>query len=282
MRVTRALILLFAVAIAAGGCAQHPVVRYQMVAAPAPQGIDNVIYGSPAAPGYGMAPAPSYGMAPAPTYAVAAPGYRTVAPPAYNAPAYNAPAYGMAAAPAYGAPAATMVRSYPSAAMAAPPPVGYAPAAQPSYTLDSGDRLRVVVFGQEGLTNSFVVDASGQIAMPLIGTVSARGLTTDQLSARISEALRQGFVREPHVAVEVEAYRPFFILGEVAAPGQYPYTPNMTVETAVAIAGGFGPRALHNPVIVSRNGNGQVFRIEAPITTQIRPGDTVRVQERWF
>jgi polysaccharide export outer membrane protein len=84
------------------------------------------------------------------------------------------------------------------------------------------------------------------------------------------------------VAVEIEAYRPFFILGEVAAPGQYPYTPNMTVETAVAIAGGFGPRALHNPVIVSRNGNGQVFRIEAPITTQIRPGDTVRVQERWF
>jgi len=280
MRVTRALILLFAVAIAAGGCAQHPVVRYQMVAAPAPQGIDNVIYGSPAASGYGMAP--EYGMVPAPTYAVAAPGYRTVAPPAYNAPAYNAPAYGMAAAPAYGAPAVTMVRSYPSAAMAAPPPVAYAPAAQPSYTLDSGDRLRVVVFGQEGLTNSFVVDASGQIAMPLIGTVSARGLTTDQLSARISEALRQGFVREPHVAVEVEAYRPFFILGEVAAPGQYPYTPNMTVETAVAIAGGFGPRALHNPVIVSRNGNGQVFRIEAPITTQIRPGDTVRVQERWF
>jgi polysaccharide export outer membrane protein len=282
MRVTRALILLFAVAIAAGGCAQHPVVRYQMVAAPAPQGIDNVIYGSPTAPGYGMAPAPSYGMAPSPAYAVAAPGYRTVAPPAYNAPAYNAPAYGMAAAPVYGAPAVTMVRSYPSAAMAAPPPVAYAPAAQPSYTLDSGDRLRVVVFGQEGLTNSFVVDASGQIAMPLIGTVSARGLTTDQLSARISEALRQGFVREPHVAVEVEAYRPFFILGEVAAPGQYPYTPNMTVETAVAIAGGFGPRALHNPVIVSRNGNGQVFRIEAPITTQIRPGDTVRVQERWF
>jgi polysaccharide export outer membrane protein len=280
MRVTRALILLFAVAIAAGGCAQHPVVRYQMVAAPAPQGIDNVIYGSPTAPGYGMASA--YGMAPAPTYAMAAPGYRTVAPPAYNAPAYNAPAYGMAAAPAYGAPAVTMVGSYPSAAMAAPPPVAYAPAAQPSYTLDSGDRLRVVVFGQEGLTNSFVVDASGQIAMPLIGTVSARGLTTDQLSARISEALRQGFVREPHVAVEVEAYRPFFILGEVAAPGQYPYTPNMTVETAVAIAGGFGPRALHNPVIVSRNGNGQVFRIEAPITTQIRPGDTVRVQERWF
>jgi polysaccharide export outer membrane protein len=264
MRVTRALILLFAVAIAAGGCAQHPVVRYQMAAAPAPQGIDNVVYGSPAAPAYRMAPTPSYAMA--------GPGYRTVAPPAY----------GIAAAPAYGAPAVTMVRSYPNATMAAPPPVAYAPVTQPSYTLDSVDRLRVVVFGQEGLTNSYVVDASGQIAMPLIGTVSARGLTTDQLSARISEALRQGFVREPHVAVEVEAYRPFFILGEVVAAGQYTYSPNMTVETAVAIAGGFGPRALHSPVTVSRNGNGQVFRFEAPITAQIRPGDTIQVKERWF
>jgi polysaccharide biosynthesis/export protein len=291
MRVTRALILLFAVAIAAGGCAQHPVVRYQMVAAPAPQGIDNVVYGSTAVPNYGTAPAPSYGMAPAPTYrvapapayAVAAPGYRTVSPPAYSPPAYNAPApvYGMAAAPNY-TPPATMVRSYPSATMAAPPPVAYAPQIEPTYTLDSGDRLRVVVFGQDGLTNSYVVDASGQIAMPLIGTVSAHGLTTDQLSARIGEALRQGFVREPHVAVEVEAYRPFFILGEVTAPGQYPYSPNMTVETAVAIAGGFGPRALHDPVIVSRNGNGQVFRFQAPITAQIRPGDTVQVKERWF
>ena len=164
-------------------------------------------------------------------------------------------------------------------------PAAYAPPVpppQPAYTLDSGDRLRVVVFGQDGLTNSYVVDASGQIAMPLIGIVPARGLTTDQLSERIGGMLRQGFIREPHVAVEVEAYRPFFILGEVTQPGQYPYVANMTVETAVAIAGGFGPRAFRQSVVLIRNYNGQQIRIDVPLGYQLRPGDTINVQERWF
>jgi polysaccharide export outer membrane protein len=272
--------LFFAVAIAAGGCAQQQVVRYQ-IAAPAPQGIDNVIYGSTGAPAYATVAAPAYRMAATPGYGtVAAPAYATAAPPAYGTAA--APAYGMAAAPTYATTGSVAaVRGYPAGMMTASP-VAYAPPTAPSYTLDSGDRLRVVVFGQDGLTNSYVLDASGQIAMPLIGTVPARGLTTDQLSERIADMLRQGYVREPHVAVEVEAYRPFFILGEVAAPGQYPYSPNMTVETAVAIAGGFGPRGLHTPVIVSRNFNGQQFRFQAPITSPVRPGDTIQVQERWF
>jgi polysaccharide biosynthesis/export protein len=282
MRVTRTLMLFFAVAVAAGGCAQAPMVGYQVAAAP--QGIDNVIYGS--SPGY--AAAPSYGVAAAPAYATPAPApaYATVAAPSYSAaPAYGyataAPAYGYAtAAPAYGA-APAAYSGYPGGMMMAAP-VSYAPPQQPAYTLDSGDRLRVVVFGQEGLTNSYVLDASSGIDMPLIGPVPARGLTTDQLSGRIADMLRQGYVREPHVAVEVEAYRPFFILGEVAAPGQYPYTPNMTVETAVAIAGGFGPRGLRDSVIISRNFNGQQFRFQAPISASIRPGDTVKVQERWF
>jgi polysaccharide export outer membrane protein len=142
--------------------------------------------------------------------------------------------------------------------------------------------LRIVVFGQEGLTNSYVLDAGGQLQMPLIGAVAARGLTTDQLSERIGEMLRQGFIREPHVAVEIEGYRPFFILGEVTQPGQYPYVANMTVETAVAIAGGFGPRAFRKQVTISRNFGGQAMRFEAPVSYQLRPGDTVQVQERWF
>jgi len=127
-----------------------------------------------------------------------------------------------------------------------------------------------------------VVDASGDIAMPLIGSVAARGLTTDELSDRVADLLRHGYVREPHVAVEVEAYRPFFILGEVTQPGQYPYVANMTVETAVAIAGGFGPRGYKKSVIISRSYGNQVYRFETPITAQIRPGDTIQVQERWF
>jgi polysaccharide export outer membrane protein len=162
-----------------------------------------------------------------------------------------------------------------------PAPVS-AIAAQSPYTLDSGDRLRIVVFGQDGLTNSYLVDASGHIAMPLIGSVMAKGATTDQLSGRIAEKLRDGYIREPHVAVEVEAYRPFFILGEVTAPGQYPYVANMTAETAVAIAGGFAPRAVRQSVVLIRTYNGQQVRMTVPLGYQLRPGDTINVQERWF
>jgi polysaccharide biosynthesis/export protein len=152
----------------------------------------------------------------------------------------------------------------------------------PAYTLDSGDRLRVVVFGQDGLTNSYAVDTAGNITLPLIGPVRARGRTTTEVSAALVTRLRQGFLREPHVAVEVEAYRPFFILGEVTFPGQYPYVANMTVETAVAIAGGFSPRALRSAVEVSRPTGGEVLRQTVPTITMIRPGDTIVVAERWF
>lgn len=156
------------------------------------------------------------------------------------------------------------------------------PKADAPYILDSGDKLRVVVFGQEGLSNSYAVDTAGRITMPLIGAVPARGKTPAGLQQTIGERLRQGFVREPHVAVEVEAYRPFFILGEVTAPGQYPYVPNMTIETAVAIAGGFTPRALKWSVEVSRPMGDVVERGAVPLTFPVRPGDTIVVAERWF
>jgi polysaccharide biosynthesis/export protein len=273
MRVTRSLLLIFAVAFAAAGCAQRVQYVAMQTPAAAPQGIDNVVYGPTAAT---AAPA-AYG----------APAYRGIAWPALvNQPAPT-PTYGAAPAMIRPAPAAMvapgpMVAPVAAPAMMGPAPVFGTPFQQGGYTLDSGDRLRVVVFGQDGLTNSYVVDASGRIDMPLIGSVAARGLTSDQLSARIADQLRQGFIREPHVAVEVEAYRPFFILGEVAQPGQYPYVANMTVETAVAIAGGFGPRGYHRSVIISRNSGGRSFRFEVPITYQICPGDTVQIQERWF
>jgi polysaccharide export outer membrane protein len=150
------------------------------------------------------------------------------------------------------------------------------------YQLDAGDRLRVQVFGQEGLTNSYIVDASGNISMTLIGSVPVRGLTTSQVAAAISSRLRSGYIRNPHVSVEVEVYRPFFILGEVNAPGQYPYVPNMTVEAAVAIAGGFAPRASKSDILVARNFNGEVMRTRVPADFPMRPGDTITVRERWF
>jgi polysaccharide export outer membrane protein len=100
--------------------------------------------------------------------------------------------------------------------------------------------------------------------MPLIGAVTARGRTPAELSAAIAARLRNGYIRQPYVAAEVEAYRPFFILGEVAAPGQYPFVPNMTVESAVAIAGGFSPRARRDLVIVTHTDARGVVRISVP------------------
>jgi polysaccharide biosynthesis/export protein len=174
------------------------------------------------------------------------------------------------------APAAVVVAA--PVAYVEPMPVRY----DAAYHLDAGDRLRVVVYGQEGLTNTYAIDAGGSITMPLIGSVPARGRTTAGLAAAISAKLRAGFIRDPSVAVEIEAYRPFFILGEVAAPGQYPYVPNMTVESAVAIAGGFSPRARRDSVTVTHTDASGTARFVVPPGSPISPGDTVLVSERWF
>src|ERR1700719_2256717 len=179
------------------------------------------------------------------------------------------------------------------ASFAASPRATYAPApavyAAPmpvvhdrAYRLDAGDKLRVVVYGPEALTNTYAIDAGGSITMPLIGSVSARGRTPAGLAAEISGKLRSGYIREPSVAVEIEAYRPFFILGEVAAPGQYPYVPNMTVESAVAIAGGFSPRARRDVVTLTHTDASGAARFVVPLGTPLGPGDTVQVGERWF
>jgi polysaccharide biosynthesis/export protein len=169
----------------------------------------------------------------------------------------------------------------------APSPAGYAAAPMPpvydvAYRLDAGDKLRVVVYGQEGLTNTYAIDAGGSITMPLIGSVPARGRTPAGLASEISAKLRNGYIRDPSVAVEIESYRPFFILGEVAAPGQYPYVPNMSVESAVAIAGGFSPRARRDSVTLTHTDSSGSMRVVVPLGTALGPGDTVLVGERWF
>jgi polysaccharide export outer membrane protein len=172
-------------------------------------------------------------------------------------------------------------------AIPAPTAVGYAAEPMPvaydaSYRLDAGDKLRVVVYGQEGLTNTYAIDAGGSITMPLIGSVPARRRTPAGLAAEIAAKLRKGYIRDPSVAVEIETYRPFFILGEVAAPGQYPYVPNMSVESAVAIAGGFSPRARRDSVTLTHTDGSGPMRAVVPLGTALGPGDTVLVGERWF
>lgn len=162
-----------------------------------------------------------------------------------------------------------------------PPDVLQASLNEP-YALSTGDKLRVIVFGQDSLSNIYAVDAAGRISMPLVGLVEARGLTTAQLERAIEGKLRNGFLREPKVSVEVDSYRPFFILGEVTTSGQYPYVNNMTIQTAVAIAGGYSPRAARTYAEVTRTVNGDLVTVNVPVTTPIRPGDTVVVKERFF
>jgi polysaccharide biosynthesis/export protein len=204
---------------------------------------------------------------------------------AYGRPSYAAPVSRSAVADSGGAIsalrnsfAASPQVTYAAAYAAAPMRVAH----DTAYRLDAGDKLRVVVYGQEGLTNTYAIDAVGSITMPLIGAVPAHGRTPAGLAAEISGKLRNGFIRDPSVAVEVEAYRPFFILGEVAAPGQYPYVPNMTVESAVAIAGGFSPRAQRDRVTLTHTENSAPSRAVVPLGTPLGPGDTVLIGERWF
>jgi polysaccharide export outer membrane protein len=177
--------------------------------------------------------------------------------------------------------AASPQRRY-AAAQAAYAAVPMPVAHDTAYRLDAGDKLRVVVYGQDGLTNTYAIDAGGSVTMPLIGAVPARGRTPAGLAAEISGKLRNGYIRDPSVAVEIETYRPFFILGEVAAPGQYPYVPNMSVESAVAIAGGFSPRAQRDRVTLTHTDHAGPSRAVVPLGTPLSPGDTILVGERWF
>lgn len=150
------------------------------------------------------------------------------------------------------------------------------------YQLATGDRLRVIVFGQDNLSNVYAVDSQGRISMPLIGSVDAVGRTTGQLERSIEARLRGGFLREPKVSVEVDAYRPFFILGEVTTSGQFPYVNGMTVQTAVAIAGGFTPRGDRNIAVITRQVNGEVLTGQVSLNQPVLPGDTITIRERWF
>ena len=159
----------------------------------------------------------------------------------------------------------------------APGPVGPGP-----YLLNTGDKLRVFVYGQPSLSRIYTVDQIGDVAVPLIGNVRARNRTTTQLAHAIADRLAREFVRDPQVTVDVGQNRPFFILGEVRLPGQYPYVSDMTVETAVAIAGGYTERASERCFRITRRMNGLVDQIEAPADYPLQPGDTVYVYERFL
>jgi polysaccharide export outer membrane protein len=170
-------------------------------------------------------------------------------------------------------------------------PVASAPPSTPAvqnsteveYTLGAGDKVRISVFGEESLSGEFLVPGGGgTIAFPLVGDVQASGLTVDQLQREIEAKLRDGYLKDPHVSIEVLNYRPFYILGEVMKPGEYPYTNGLTVLNAVATANGFTYRADTRKVYIKRPNAPKEVEYPLETTTAVGPGDTIRIGERFF
>lgn len=151
-----------------------------------------------------------------------------------------------------------------------------------AYKLDTGDKVKVTVYGEDDLSGEFEVDGSGNVRLPLIGQVKAAGLSVRDFEASVAAALSKGYLVNPKVSVEVATYRPFTILGEVNKPGEYPYEAGMTVLNAVALGGGYTYRADEDEVYIRRKGSTQEVELPADDRTLVYPGDTVRVDERIF
>jgi polysaccharide export outer membrane protein len=150
------------------------------------------------------------------------------------------------------------------------------------YQLGAGDKLRVIVYNEPQLSGEFQVAANGALAVPLIGDVAAAGRTPSSIAAEVQTKLGDGYLRDPRVSVEVLTYRPYYILGEVKTPGQYPYSSGLTVMNAIATAEGFTARSGRKTVFIRRAGSTEEKAY--PLTPELRvsPGDTIRLGERYF
>ncbi len=152
-----------------------------------------------------------------------------------------------------------------------------------AYHLGPGDQVRIITLGEDRVTGEFRVNDSGEVALPLLGTVRAAGLTTGELQQALGAALVQAqLIKEPSVSVEVTGYRPIFVLGEVNHPGQFPYQPGMTVVTAAAVAGGFTYRAVEDRASIVRTIDGKAVVGLATRQTYVQPGDVITIYERRF
>jgi len=162
----------------------------------------------------------------------------------------------------------------------APLPIGPSPQAT-AYTLGAGDKVRVTTFGFENLSGEFTIGADNAIALPLVGAIPSIGVTPMELQAKIANALvERKIVRDPKVSAEVIEYRPYYILGEVGKPGQYPFTNGLTVLKAVATAQGFTYRANEKTIFITRDLTNSEITVPLTPSTPVRPGDTVRIAER--
>lgn len=151
-----------------------------------------------------------------------------------------------------------------------------------TYVLGPGDQVRVIVFNEPALSGDFFISGDGDMPLPLVGSVPAGNKTTKDVAADYARLLADGYLRDPRVSMEVITYRPFFILGEVIKPGQYPYASGMTVLNAVATANGFSPRAKKTRVYIRRKGEEGELEYELTANLRVLPGDTIRIGERYF
>src|SRR6266851_8494762 len=157
------------------------------------------------------------------------------------------------------------------------------PGKDPDYKLGANDRLRITVFGQPTLTGEYTLDGNGVLSFPLIGNVPANGVTTSQLQQAIAAKLQPDYMVNPNVSAEVITRRPFYVVGEVQKPGNYPYVSDITAVNAIAMAGGFTRRARKNDFYIRRlDKDGKMVRIEANAGTVLQAGDTLEVRERVF
>jgi protein involved in polysaccharide export with SLBB domain len=152
-----------------------------------------------------------------------------------------------------------------------------------SYKLGSGDKIKLTVYGENDLGGEYQVDGTGQVQLPLLGPVPAAGMTVHDFETAVGgKFVSEGYLKDPRVSVEVENYRPFYIIGEVKSPGQYPYVSGMNALNAVALAGGYTYRADDKDVYIRRDGTSKEQEAPADQSTKINPGDIIRVDERIF
>jgi polysaccharide export outer membrane protein len=150
------------------------------------------------------------------------------------------------------------------------------------YRIGPSDKIRVIVFGEPELSGEFAVNSGGEISLPLLGEIAVNGKTIEEVRGMVTEGLSSGYINDARVAAEITTYRPFYILGEIADPGEYPYSAGMTVFKAVAAAGGFTYRAKKSSVYIKRDIGGQEVELKLTQELAVYPGDVIRVGERFF
>lgn len=157
-----------------------------------------------------------------------------------------------------------------------------AEAATRPATLQPGDKINVVVFGEQGLSGSYELDQAGQISVPLAGTMKVQGMTQSELEKALARKFRTQYLRNPKVTVTIASLAPYYIIGEVKSPGQKAYRSGLNVLTAIANAGGPTYRASRNTVEIQRRGETKMNQYPISTSVPVLPGDVIKVPERYF